>query len=284
MTAVAKHIRALRTERNLTQEDLAEKLHVTRQTVSNWETGKSQPDVETLEKIAGALETDVMTLIYGVRGDEKVHRLHRRWMGVCAVLCCIFLGLFVTYVALEKNGVLGTWNGGIAYQFMNTDYALAYSEVDGSYSVDLDLNDLENNRGKVLYQKNGCCITVDFVDESIPGNYRVFFRADGKVDAAGSCLVSGMQDVLLSSGGRSISRSAAACVKVGEHIYPCTYAGGTGLEKNGNSFGFWIKTDLYGDETGLMEELLRAEDGHVTLSVSQLTQMETRRIRYWGRY
>ena len=55
MASVAKHIRALRNKRQLTQEELAEKLFVTRQAVSNWETAKSQPDVETLEKIAAAL-------------------------------------------------------------------------------------------------------------------------------------------------------------------------------------------------------------------------------------
>lgn len=49
MASVAKHIRRLRTEQHMTQEDLAEKLFVTRQTVSAWETGKAQPDLETLE-------------------------------------------------------------------------------------------------------------------------------------------------------------------------------------------------------------------------------------------
>ena len=44
---------------------LAEKLFVTRQTVSNYETGKSRPDVEMLTRIAEVLETDVSTLIYG---------------------------------------------------------------------------------------------------------------------------------------------------------------------------------------------------------------------------
>ena len=37
MASVAKHIRKLRLERGLTQEELAERLHVTRQAVSNWE-------------------------------------------------------------------------------------------------------------------------------------------------------------------------------------------------------------------------------------------------------
>ena len=65
MASVAKHIRRLRTEQHMTQEDLAEKLFVTRQTVSAWETGKAQPDLETLERIAVVLGVEVTELIYG---------------------------------------------------------------------------------------------------------------------------------------------------------------------------------------------------------------------------
>lgn len=43
MASVGKHIKRLRTERRMTQEELAEQLHVTRQAVSAWETGKSLP-------------------------------------------------------------------------------------------------------------------------------------------------------------------------------------------------------------------------------------------------
>ena len=65
MRDIAKNIRTLRTTRNLTQDELAEKLFVTRQTVSNYETGKSRPDVDMLTRIAEILDTDVNTLIYG---------------------------------------------------------------------------------------------------------------------------------------------------------------------------------------------------------------------------
>ncbi|WP_270813550.1 helix-turn-helix transcriptional regulator [Hungatella effluvii] len=42
MNAIDKNIRKLRKERKLSQEQLAERLHVTRQAVSSWETGVSQ--------------------------------------------------------------------------------------------------------------------------------------------------------------------------------------------------------------------------------------------------
>lgn len=64
---VGKNIKAFREQKNLTQEQLAEQLNVTRQAVSNWETEKTQPDVETLHKIACALECSVEELIYGER-------------------------------------------------------------------------------------------------------------------------------------------------------------------------------------------------------------------------
>ena len=49
----------------MSQEQLAQKLHVTRQAVSNWETGRSQPDLDMLEALASAFETDILVVIYG---------------------------------------------------------------------------------------------------------------------------------------------------------------------------------------------------------------------------
>ena len=65
MRDIGKNIRQLRIQKNLTQDELAGKLFVTRQTVSNYETGKSKPDVEMLERIAEMLDADILTVIYG---------------------------------------------------------------------------------------------------------------------------------------------------------------------------------------------------------------------------
>ncbi len=77
MNAVSKNIKKLRLQKNFTQEEMAEKLFVTRQTVSNWENGKSQPDIDTLISIADILNTDTTVLIYGMpeSTDRKKDRI-----------------------------------------------------------------------------------------------------------------------------------------------------------------------------------------------------------------
>lgn len=48
-----------RKEKNMTQEELAEKLSVARQTVSKWETGETLPDIESLKELAILLEFSI---------------------------------------------------------------------------------------------------------------------------------------------------------------------------------------------------------------------------------
>lgn len=65
MRDIGKNIRDLRQRKNMTQDDLAEKLYVTRQTVSNYELGRTRPDIDMLVKIAEVLDTDVNAVLYG---------------------------------------------------------------------------------------------------------------------------------------------------------------------------------------------------------------------------
>ena len=63
MANISKNIKRLRKENNLTQETLAEKLFVTRQTVSYWETGRSQPALDMLGDLAIALNCSPLDII-----------------------------------------------------------------------------------------------------------------------------------------------------------------------------------------------------------------------------
>ena len=54
---------ALRTKQELTQDELAEKIHVTRQAVSRWETGETVPNTETLKLLSKLFDVSINTLI-----------------------------------------------------------------------------------------------------------------------------------------------------------------------------------------------------------------------------
>ena len=79
MSKVHSDIRLLRTEMGVSQEQLAEQLHVTRQAVSNWETGKTQPDIETLTRIAEYFGVSVERLIYGKEITKESDKIKKTW-------------------------------------------------------------------------------------------------------------------------------------------------------------------------------------------------------------
>lgn len=60
-----ENIRAFRQKKGMTQEELASRLHVVRQTVSKWEKGLSVPDAELLIRLAEVLEVSVAQLLGG---------------------------------------------------------------------------------------------------------------------------------------------------------------------------------------------------------------------------
>lgn len=57
------NIAALRKQRGMTQQTLADSLFVTRQTISKWEKNLSVPDADVLIRLADALETTVQSLL-----------------------------------------------------------------------------------------------------------------------------------------------------------------------------------------------------------------------------
>ena len=58
-------IKKYRTELKLSQEELAEKVYVTRQTISNWENGKSYPDIHSLLLLSSLFNVSLDQLIKG---------------------------------------------------------------------------------------------------------------------------------------------------------------------------------------------------------------------------
>ena len=80
-------IKALREDRGLTQDRLADRLGVSGKAVSRWETGRGYPDITLLEPLAEALGVSVIELLAGeaVTNRNRAGNLSRSRLYVCPV-------------------------------------------------------------------------------------------------------------------------------------------------------------------------------------------------------
>lgn len=115
-----ENIKALRKSKGLSQQDLAVKLNVVRQTISKWEQGLSVPDSELLIALSEALETPVSTLLgetvmesevdaikalsekleiinlqFARKKTRRRKALHRSLIAFCAVIVAVSAALVV---------------------------------------------------------------------------------------------------------------------------------------------------------------------------------------------
>ena len=106
---IGKRIKKLRLSRNMTQDDLAGQLHVTRQAVSNWEMGKTAVGVDYLMQLAELFGVTTDELLYGEKAQtgQKYPGKQRRYVitaAVCGVivLAAVVLGQTVKPIVLER--------------------------------------------------------------------------------------------------------------------------------------------------------------------------------------
>lgn len=85
MSAFSENLKTIRTRRGLTQQKLADILNVSQNAVHNWESGKREPNMETIREIADKLNVDAWYLLRrsfsntvpnGFEEDEYKERLH----------------------------------------------------------------------------------------------------------------------------------------------------------------------------------------------------------------
>ena len=98
---LGKKILELRKKENLSQEQLAEKMNVTRQTISKWELNETTPDIKQAKKLSRLFkisldeltENDMTTLVMQkVSNTEKLAGLVlkvSKWLGVCFLITLV---------------------------------------------------------------------------------------------------------------------------------------------------------------------------------------------------
>lgn len=126
MNNVGTNIRKFREAKGATQENMAEALNMTRQAVSNWECGKTEPDIDTLHRISQYLGVSIEELIYGekrstlhitktIRISERGKSTTKQGVGFGVVLAAV-----ISYVNWRSVG----W--AILHGFLNWVYVIYY--------------------------------------------------------------------------------------------------------------------------------------------------------------
>ena len=101
-------IRNRREATGLSQQEMAEKLFVSRQTVSRWESGSRTPDVFTVKKIAGILDVTIDELIPGEEDLEAVP-VKNITPPEKRMLCALFLGILSIWALVWATVSGGTF-------------------------------------------------------------------------------------------------------------------------------------------------------------------------------
>ncbi len=109
---IGNFIKELRTERNWSQEDLAAKLYISRQSVSKWEIGQTTPSMSIMIKLAEIFELTLPEIINGERATKdnieainsettkeiiKMHKKTKKITRISSILICILVFAFLGY-------------------------------------------------------------------------------------------------------------------------------------------------------------------------------------------
>ncbi len=159
------NIKALRKSKGLSQEELAVKLNVVRQTVSKWENGLSVPDSDMLISISEVFETPVSTLLgenvseskaddlkiiseklevinlqLAKRNIARIKLLHWLFLLICVVVIivfCILAALSSPYLGWDYNNpetaVLGTLFHSFEYLFFRIAPIILIGAIVGAF-------------------------------------------------------------------------------------------------------------------------------------------------------
>ena len=131
MSTLSQRIQCLRKNNGLSQEELAEKLNVSRQAVSKWESGQSVPDVEKILALSKYFQVSTDFLLKGNETAPTSSTKNTYSVGpyglLLASILCLVLGL--TYAVARWNDeqtALCLWGGFLIQAIGILLYGLAY--------------------------------------------------------------------------------------------------------------------------------------------------------------
>ncbi|MBQ8764734.1 MAG: helix-turn-helix transcriptional regulator [Clostridia bacterium] len=108
MANIAINIKKLRLQKGITQEAFAKTVNVSRQAISSWETGRTQPDIEMIGTLAEALDVSIEELIYGEKRNIKIDDTEKSYVSTATVVLSILGGFMLLAGAILI--LVWSWN------------------------------------------------------------------------------------------------------------------------------------------------------------------------------
>lgn len=110
MNELSQNIAILRKQCKMSQSDLANILFVTPQAISRWERGETEPDVETIKKLAEVFKVSVEEIIFGPtsKWSKRMQKiLHRSYLiGSIGIVILSIASIILTLLGFTYTTVL----------------------------------------------------------------------------------------------------------------------------------------------------------------------------------
>ncbi len=87
-------IKQKRLEKNMTQQELADRLHITDRAISNWERGLRAPDISLLQELSNILDLSISDIL---SGEEQTTKGLTRTDKIIISLCLLLPGIIISY-------------------------------------------------------------------------------------------------------------------------------------------------------------------------------------------
>lgn len=196
MNELNVNLKRLRIEKNLTQQEVADKLFVTRQCVSRWEQGKSIPDIynlESLAKLYGVTINDLldedatkMMLVDSALKSKKRDKLNYIGIFIGFIAILLSIGIFIYFNENKKveDIIYTDYQGEI---LSIEDYVAIIKSHDKEYTLDLVqlICTIYDNKEDIISRddlKVGDYLNIIYVGEDPTSNINRIDVIDSKIE------------------------------------------------------------------------------------------------------
>ena len=184
---IGNFIKQLRIEHNMTQQQLADKIPVTREAVSKWERGRNKPDRTSLEIISKIFNVTTEELLLGRRNENYNKKENKnltlnlyddnnkkqKALKISMISLLVILIIFFIYYFITNFNSIKIYN--ISYEDINNNimiyngilvttrekFYFNFSDIRTTSDITkLELYYLDNNRKRIIYETNNSYINI----------------------------------------------------------------------------------------------------------------------------